>query len=107
MIHYIDGSQITEEVLKNNDKLVIIEFSADWSVPCKEQLDVLVGVEKKYYPDVEIYKVDIEGNKGISVRYNVNTTPTIIFFKDGEEIERSEGLIRLESLEKLIEEMIV
>ena len=58
MIHHIETGQIVEEVIKN-DKLVIIDFFAEWCGPCQMLTEVLRSVDKKYADYIEIFKVDV------------------------------------------------
>lgn len=105
MIHYIESNQIIDEVIKN-DKLVIIDFFADWCMPCQMQTEVLHEVENEHGDDIEIYKINVEENQDVSMRYGITAMPTIIFFKDGEEVERKVGLLDKKALEDLIDEFI-
>ena len=62
-------------------------------------------MERQYSYEVEFYKVNIEESNETSIRYNVHSTPTTIFFKDGKEIEREIGLISEEKIIAMIEEL--
>ena len=104
MIHHIENGQIISEVLKT-DKLVIIDFFATWCGPCHMLTPVLQSIDKKYVGEVEIYKVNVDESQENAIRYGVNAMPTLIFFKDGEEIERQVGYMDEEELSKLVEEI--
>lgn len=105
MIHHIENNQINEEVLKNENKLIIIDFFATWCMPCQMLTPILVEMDKKYNENVEFYKVNIDENQETAIRYGIESVPTIIFFKNGVEIERQIGLINEEKFSKLIEEL--
>lgn len=105
MIHHIEESQINEEIIKNSHKVSIIDFYADWCVPCQMLTPILNELDKKY-SDLEIFKVNIEETPNINMLYGINSVPTMLFFKDGEEIERKIGLESLESLSKTVEDFI-
>ena len=105
MIHHIDESQINEEIIKNSHKVSIIDFYADWCVPCQMLTPILNELDKKY-SDLEIFKVNIEETPNINMLYGINSVPTMLFFKDGEEVERKIGLESLESLSKTVEDFI-
>lgn len=102
MIHYIESNRINNEVLNNNDKLVVVCFYAKWSLPCKEFTTVLTDIEKTYFDDIEIFVVDVDEAQEIKIRYGINSTPTTICFKNGEEVERQVGIIKKEQLENII-----
>lgn len=103
MIHHIEEKQIGEEILKNSTKLLIIDFYAEWCVPCQLLTPILNELDKKYV-QLEIYKVNIDEAKEALINYNISSVPTMVFFKDGEEVERMVGLESLENLSKIVEE---
>lgn len=105
MIHHIEESQINEEIIKNSYKLVLIDFFADWCVPCQMIAPVLKELDKKYN-EIEIYKVNIDEATNASMLYGINSVPTLLFFKNSEEVERKIGLESLENLSKIVEEFI-
>lgn len=103
MIHHIEESQINEEIVKNSHKLSIIDFFADWCMPCQMLTPVLNELDKKY-KNLEVYKVNIDESQNASMTYNISSIPTMIFFKNGEEVERKVGLESIEKLSKIIDE---
>lgn len=100
MIHHIENNQINQEVL-NSDKLVIIDFFATWCVPCQMLTPILSEIDKEN-ENVEIFKVNVDENQETAIRYDIVSVPTLIFFKDGKEIERQVGLIEKEKLQEII-----
>ena len=101
MIHYIDNNQLLDEVIKN-DKLVIIDFFATWCAPCQLQSESLKNVEKDYSDKIEVFKIDVDENQEIAIRYDITAMPTLIFFKDGEEVERQVGYMEESEIINLI-----
>ena len=103
MIHHIENNQINQEVL-NTDKLVIIDFFATWCMPCQMLTPILSEVDKENQ-NVEIFKVNVDENRELAKEFRVMSIPTVIFFKDGEEVDRMVGAspknAYLERLEKL------
>ena len=104
MVHHIEPGQIIDEVLKN-EGLVVVDFFATWCAPCQMLAPVLVELEKKYGDEVEFYKVNIDESEDAAIRYGVSSVPTLIFFKDGEEIDRQVGFADEDELSNWIEEM--
>ena len=100
MIHHIENNQINHEVLKS-DKLVIIDFFATWCMPCQMLTPILAQIDKEN-EGIEIFKVNVDENQETAIRYNIVSVPTLIFFKDGKEVERQVGLIEKEKLEEII-----
>ena len=104
MIHYIENGQIINEVTKS-EKLVIVDFFATWCVPCQMMSEVLRDTEKEYEDVIEVFKVDIDENQETAIRYDVTSMPTLVFVKDGEEVERTIGYIEKEELVSIIEDL--
>ncbi len=104
MVHHIEPGQIIDEVLKN-EGLVVVDFFATWCAPCQMLAPVLIELDKKYGDEVEFYKVNIDESEDAAIRYGVSSVPTLIFFKDGEEIDRQVGFADEDELSNWIEEM--
>lgn len=104
MVHHIENEQIINEVLKS-EKLVIVDFFATWCGPCQMIAPILNEIDKKYSDEVEIYKVNVDENQDAAIRYGVSSVPTLIFFKNGEEIDRQVGYLEEDELSKIIEEV--
>ena len=104
MVHHIEPGQIIEEVLKN-EGLVVVDFFATFCAPCQMLAPVLIELEKKYGDEVEFYKVNIDESEDAAIRYGVSSVPTLIFFKNGEEIDRQVGFADEDELSNWIEEM--
>ena len=104
MVHHIEPGQIIDEVLKN-EGVVVVDFFATWCAPCQMLAPVLIELEKKYGDEVEFYKVNIDESEDAAIRYGVSSVPTLIFFKNGEEIDRQVGFADEDELSNWIEEM--
>ena len=105
MIHHIENERILSEVLKN-EKLVIVDFLAEWCGPCQMLSPILVELEKEYSEDLEIYKVNVDESQECAMRYGITAMPTLLFFKNGEEVERQVGFLEKDELEKIVQELI-
>lgn len=104
MIHHIEENSIREELVKNSDKVVLINFFADWCVPSQMLTPVLAEIDKKY-PDVEIYKINVDEAPNTTITYGINSVPTTMFFKDGEEVERKVGLESIQKISQVIDSL--
>ncbi len=103
MIHHIEESQIREEVVRNSQKLVMIDFYAEWCMPCQMLTPILKELDQKY-KELEIYKINIEEAQEITIAYGIQSVPTVLFFKNGEEVERKVGFLSYNKLSTIINE---
>ena len=77
---------------------VLVDFYANWCGPCKMLGPILEEVSDL----IQIVKVDVDNFEEISKKYRVMSIPTIVLFKNGEEIKRNVGFIDKNTLEKFI-----
>lgn len=75
------------EVLKC-DIPVLTFFWAEWSVPCQNLLPVLQEIATEYPAQVKVVSVDIESNPAVTSERNVLNVPTLVLFKNAQEVVR-------------------
>ena len=80
-----------EETIKKN-KLVLIDFWANWCGPCRALAPTIVELAKEYSGKILIGKLDVDENPATAEKFQVFSIPTMILFKDGSEAERLVGL---------------
>ncbi len=80
-----------EEIMKKN-KLVFVDFWANWCGPCRALAPTVVELAKEYQGKVLIAKLDVDENPDSASRFQVFSIPTMVVFKDGAEVERLVGL---------------
>ncbi len=81
-----------EELVSNAKKPVLVDFFATWCGPCKMLAPVLESVKDEVGDTAEIYKVDIDGCMDLAKSFGIMSVPTMIVFKDGQEVNRLVGL---------------
>ncbi len=84
------------------EKLVLVDFYSDSCIPCKRLNPVLSELDEKFADKVSSYKVNINFDFELAEKYGVMSSPTLILFKNGEEIDRKTGFQTLEALEEWI-----
>ena len=75
-----------EQSLPRLSGISIVDFYADWCVPCKKYIPILDKIEKEF-KDITIYKVDVDKNPYIASEYFVSSIPTVLIFKDGDIVD--------------------
>ena len=86
----IKSEEFEEKVLKNQ-KPVLVDFFATWCGPCKMLAPILEQVATEQ-DACEIVKVDVDEAMDIAKNYGIMSVPTMILFKNGEEVDRATGL---------------
>lgn len=84
---------------------MLVEFYSKTCGPCKMLSFVLKDIDKTM-PDFPIYQIDFDENIELKERLGVTGFPTMIFFKNGEEVERMEGLKQKPAIAKAVENLM-
>lgn len=91
--------QTAREAIESG-KPVVIDFWATWCGPCIKLGPVVEELAEKYADKAVIGKLNIDENDEIASENRVRNIPTVLFFKDGQMVERSVGLVSLRDLEE-------
>lgn len=96
--------QLTNENFEEETKngMVLVDFYADWCGPCRRLAPVLEKVAQKMQGKVAITKLNIEEQEATAAELQVHSFPTLLLFKDGEEIGRLIGLHDEDDVEDFI-----
>ncbi|MEM2463886.1 MAG: thioredoxin [Candidatus Bathyarchaeia archaeon] len=90
VIHITDSN--FEEVVSKNP-LVLIDFFADWCMPCRMMAPVIEELAKEYAGKVLVGKLNVDENPATADRFQVFSIPTLVIIKAGEEVDRIVGFV--------------
>ena len=79
------------ESLKNGELPLVVDFWATWCGPCRALGPVVSELAKEYDGKIVVGKCDVEDNDDIAAAYGVMSVPTLLFFKNGEPVEKKVG----------------
>lgn len=86
----------------SDSRPVIVDFHALWCSPCKMQSPILKEVATELGERVRVIKIDVDDNNQIASRYNVQSVPTIIIFKNGKQVWRQSGVVSKSQLKSVL-----
>lgn len=97
--------KVTEENFNSiigTDKPVVIDFGATWCGPCKALAPRIEEIEKEYEGRAVVGTADVDECSDLAAQFRIRNVPTVLFFKGGQPVDKSVGLVAKESLtEKL------
>ena len=86
----ITAANFENEVL-HSDKLVLLDFYADWCGPCKMLAPVLHEIAEESTGALKVGKVNVDEQMELAMRFQVSNIPMLVVFKDGKAVAKSVG----------------
>ena len=79
------------EIINQADKLIVLDFWAEWCGPCRTIAPVIEELAVDYEGKAIIGKINVDSNAAIAEKYGIRNIPTILFIKNGEIIDKHVG----------------
>jgi thioredoxin 1 len=93
---------MTYEQLITQHEVVLIDFFAEWCGPCKMMTPILKKVKEDLGDSIKIFKIDIDKSQHLAASQQVQSVPTIIMYKNGQQIFRQSGVVQASTLMALV-----
>jgi thioredoxin 1 len=90
--------------IERGQGLAIVDFWASWCGPCRMVAPVMEQLAKEHEGSLKVAKVDVDANQQVSMKYNIRSIPSILFFKDGKHIDTVVGAVPKALLDRKIAE---
>lgn len=87
---HINQDEFDAKVLQS-DKPVMVDFYAEWCGPCKMAAPIIDQLAQEFSDKALIVKVDVDANNELAGKYGVMSIPTVIIYKNGQEVDRKIG----------------
>ena len=81
-----------EQEVINSDLPVLVDFWAEWCMPCRMLAPVVDELAEEFAGKVKVGKIDTDANREVSVKFGISAIPTIMLFKDGEVVRKFVGV---------------
>lgn len=92
-----------EETVNNSHKLVVVDFYAEWCMPCVMMSPLIEELaEDDSMQEVKFVKINVEDNQELAEKHKVSSVPCLLFFKSGKEVDRIIGMKNIEVIENKI-----
>ena len=92
--------------LKNGDMPLVVDFWATWCGPCRMMAPIIEELAKEYEGKAIIGKCDVEENEELATEYGIRNIPTILFFKQGEVVEKVVGFQQKPEIQEVINKLL-
>ncbi|APS38047.1 MULTISPECIES: thioredoxin [Salegentibacter] len=89
------------DIIKD-EKPVLVDFYADWCGPCKTLAPILKDVKAELGDGVKIVKIDVDKNQELAGKYQVRGVPTMMLFKNGQQLWRQSGVLQKAEIVNII-----
>ncbi len=104
-VAHVTDETFEREVLKA-DTLVMVDFWAEWCGPCRMIAPVVEALARTYEGTVKVAKLDVDANPLTMTRFDVRNLPSLLFFRNGEVVDRVVGAVPRSVLEQRIQRLL-
>lgn len=87
-----------QELVTESELPVLVDFYADWCGPCKMMSQILDQVNAELSQQLKVVKINTENYPALATQYQVYALPTLVLFKQGQPVERIEGVMPTQQL---------
>jgi thioredoxin 1 len=101
----VDSTNFKREVLES-DIPVMVDFWAEWCVPCRMIAPIVERLAQRYAGRLKVVKLDVDANQDLAIQYQVMSIPTLLFFKNGQPVDRIIGAVGEQAIVQKIEELL-
>ncbi|MEM8808250.1 MAG: thioredoxin [Cyanobacteria bacterium P01_G01_bin.38] len=87
-----------DDMISTAEHPLLVDFYATWCGPCQMMATILEQANEQLKGDVKIVKIDTDRYPDLASKYQIYALPTLVLFKDGQSVDRIEGVLTAEQL---------
>ena len=87
-------------------QVALVDFWATWCGPCRILSPTVDDIAQEYEGKVSVAKCNVDDCAEIAERFGIRSIPTLIFFKDGEPVERTVGLVSRADIQQILDRLV-
>ena len=100
-IEYAETMSAFNEIIKG-EQPVLVDFYADWCAPCRMMAPILEQVAGEMQGKVKILKVNVDKNRDATMKYGIQSIPTLMLFQGGEVKWKGVGVIQADQIKQIV-----
>ncbi len=104
LIEFTDSN--FEELVLKSDKPVLVDFWAEWCGPCRMITPLIKDMAETFSGNAVIGKLDVDSNPGVSSKFGIRSIPTLLYFKDGKQVDKQVGVTSKANLSSKLEKLL-
>ncbi len=95
-----------EELVEKSNMPVLVDFWAEWCGPCRMVGPVVDELHSDYEGKALVGKVNVDDNPAISAKFGIRNIPTVLFFKNGEVVDKQVGAAAKSAYEQKLDALV-
>ncbi|MDP8963972.1 MAG: thioredoxin [Cyanobacteriota bacterium] len=95
-----------QDLLSGSDLPVLVDFYATWCGPCQMMVPILETVNAQLKGRLQVVKIDTDKYPQLASDYQIQALPTLVLFKNGQPLERIEGVVPAEQLVQRLQSLV-